>query len=42
MALSGGNHWAFSNALARARLDWTPRPLDEGLAEVMRWYRHRR
>jgi dihydroflavonol-4-reductase len=32
-------HWAFSGQRARQTLDWQPRSLDDGLSEVMAYYR---
>jgi dihydroflavonol-4-reductase len=39
IANSQGIHWSFSGEKARAELGWSPRALDEGLAETMAWYR---
>jgi dihydroflavonol-4-reductase len=37
--LAMSTHWAFSGERARRSLDWQPRPLDDGLSEVMAYYR---
>ncbi|HEV2686406.1 MAG TPA: NAD-dependent epimerase/dehydratase family protein [Actinomycetota bacterium] len=39
IAMSAGAHWAYSGDKARRELGWSPRPLDEGLADTLAWYR---
>jgi dihydroflavonol-4-reductase len=39
IAMSAGAHWAYSGDKARRELRWSPRALDEGLADTLAWYR---
>lgn len=38
IAMSGGEHWAFSGEKARRELGWEPRTLRQGMAELRDWY----
>jgi nucleoside-diphosphate-sugar epimerase len=37
--MSAGTHWAYSGDKARRELGWSPRALDDGLADTLAWYR---
>jgi dihydroflavonol-4-reductase len=41
IAMSAGTHWAYSSDKARRELGWSPRELDEGLADTLAWYRRK-
>ncbi|MBI2897319.1 MAG: NAD-dependent epimerase/dehydratase family protein [Deltaproteobacteria bacterium] len=38
LEMSAGLSWAFSGDRARRELGWQPRPLEDGLREVLEWY----
>lgn len=38
IAMSAGEHWAFSGEKARRELGWNPRLLDQGMRELRDWY----
>lgn len=42
LAMSVGQRWAFRGDRARRELGWSPRPLEAGLGETMRFYRRAR
>lgn len=39
IAMAAGTNWAYTADKARAELGWSPRALDEGLADTLAWYR---
>lgn len=41
LRVNAGSTYIGSNAKARRELDWTPRPLEEGLRETLEWERQR-
>ena len=41
LAMSAGQHWWFSGLRARRELDWEPRSFEQGLGEVLAYYRGR-
>ena len=38
IAMSAGEHWAFSGEKARRELGWGPRTLEEGMRDLAGWY----
>jgi len=42
IAMSAGEHWAFSGQKARSQLGWEPRTLDQGMRELAAWFDEQR